>query len=62
MVEDPLYMTSQLTNDTEETRITLVHLYPATTYTVYVTAINEEGEGNQSSAVEGRTRATGLNN
>ena len=47
-VTDRSYNESQQQIDVNGTQATLMNLFPATTYSVYVTAFNGAGEGNRS--------------
>ena len=59
-VNDRLYSTDLQTINTTSARVTISSgLYPASTYTAYVTSINAAGEGAQSASVSAVLPPTG---
>ena len=47
-VSDQSYDSSEQSNSTIMSNITLSGLYPASTYTIYIRSVNAAGEGNSS--------------
>ena len=58
-VTDPYYDDSEQTMDTNSTQAILANLYTASTYTIYVRAVNEIGAGPISISVKTVIPATG---
>ena len=50
-VTDPSYNSSEQSVRTVSTQVTLIGLYPASTYTVYIRSVNAVGTGAASTSV-----------
>ena len=58
-VNDPAYDSSEQTVATNRTQVTLTGLYAASTYTIYVRAVNEAGTESKGVSVTAQIAAKG---